>query len=157
MDEFEGFQQDMDDPEYVVIGDNRSRFDFEHMNKALRLLLGGAKLIAMQGELVDRSMGEVELNVGSWAGMLERAAGVEATYVGKPERYVFELTLRTMGLGRREVVMVGDRVSTDVKGAKRFGMASILVRTGEYGEDDTEVEVEPDFVFDCVGDVLQVF
>ena len=102
-------------------------------------------------------MGAVELSVGSWAGMLERAAGVEATYVGKPERYVFELTLRTMGLGKREVVMVGDRVSTDVKGAKEFGIASILVRTGEYGEDDVEGDIEPDFVFDCVRDVLRVF
>ena len=157
LDEFKGFRQDTENPEYIVIGDNRSRFDFEHMNGALRLLLRGAKLIAMQGELVDTRMGEVELNVGSWAGMLERAAGVEATYVGKPNRFVFELTLSTMGLEKREVVMVGDRVSTDVRGAKEFGIASILVRTGAYREGDLAGEVEPDYVFDCIRDVLGVF
>ena len=152
--EFEGFQQDMANPEYIVIGDNRSRFDFEHLNKALRLLLGGARLIAMQGEMVDTSQREVELNVGSWVGMLERAAGVEATYVGKPNRYVFELTLRTMGLEKREVVMVGDSVSTDIKGASEFGIASILMRRGEIDEGDG---AKPDFICDCIRDVLGVF
>ena len=76
LEEFEGFQQDLEHPEYIVVGDNRSKFDFQHLNKALRLLLKGAKLIGMQGELTDRSIGDPELNVGSWVGMLERAAGV---------------------------------------------------------------------------------
>jgi HAD superfamily hydrolase (TIGR01458 family) len=157
LDEFRDFYQDTENPEYIVVGDNRSRFDFEHMNKALRLLLGGAKLIGMIPELVDTSMGEAELNVGSWVGMLERASGVKATYVGKPNAHVFELALRSMGLGKDEVVMVGDRVSTDIKGAKDFGMRAVLLRTGEFEGPDLASGVEPDFVFDSIQEVLSVF
>ena len=155
-DEFVGFFQDTENPEYIVIGHNRSRFDFEHMNQVLRLLLNGAKLIGMQSELIDSSMDEVELNVGSWVGMLERASGVEATYIGKPNPYVFELTLRTMDLEKREVIMVGDRVSTDVRGAKEFGIRSLLLRTGEFREEDLDSDVKPDFIFDAIGDVLTI-
>ena len=155
-DEFVGFFQDTENPEYIVIGDNRSRFDFEHMNQVLRLLLNGAILIGMQSELIDSSMDEVELNVGSWVGMLERASGVEATYIGKPNPYVFELTLRTMDLEKREVIMVGDRVSTDVRGAKEFGIRSLLLRTGEFREEDLDSDVKPDFIFDAIGDVLTI-
>jgi ribonucleotide monophosphatase NagD (HAD superfamily) len=140
LDEFRDFYQDTENPEYIVVGDNRSRFDFEHMNKVLRLLLG-----------------EAELNVGSWVGMLERASGVKATYVGKPNAHVFELALRSMGLGKDEVVMVGDRVSTDIKGAKDFGMRAVLLRTGEFEEPDLASGVEPDFVFDSIQEVLSVF
>ena len=155
-DEFVGFYQDTESPEYIVIGDNRSRFNFEHMNKVLRLLMNGAKLIGMQSELIDSSMDEVELNVGSWVGMLERASGVEATYIGKPNPYVFELTLRTMDLEKREIIMVGDRVSTDVRGAKKFGIRSVLLRTGEFREEDLDSDVKPDFIFDSICDLLTI-
>ena len=156
LDEFKGLEQDSDNPEYIVVGDNRSQFDFEHLNRALKLLLKGAKLIGMQAELVDTSMGQVELNVGSWVGMLERAASTRATYIGKPSPYVFELTLKTMGLDKEEVIVVGDRVSTDVKGAKEYGLRSVLLRTGEFKDDDLAEGVEPDFVIDSISDVLRL-
>lgn len=154
--EFLSFYQDTENPEYIVIGDNRSKFNFEYLNKALRLLIKGAKLIGMQSEPIDSSMGEVELNVGSWVGMLERASGVKATYIGKPNPYVFELTLRTMDLDKNEVIMVGDRVSTDVRGAKEFGIRSLLLKTGEYNEKDLDCDIEPDFIFDSISDLLTI-
>ncbi len=157
LDEFKNFPHDTENPEYIVVGDNRSQFDFDHLNQALRLLQKGTKLIGMQSELVDSSMGECELNVGSWVELLARAAGVEATYVGKPNSYAFELALRTMGLDKSDVVMVGDRVASDVVGARRFGIKSILLRTGEFSEEDLNDEIEPDFIFDSIRDVLKVF
>jgi len=157
LDEFRRFSYDTENPEVIVVGDNRSRFDFDHLNKALRLLLGGAKLVGMTPELIDSSMGVPELNVGSWARMLEEASGVKATYVGKPSRYVFDLTLRSMGLAKDEVIVVGDRVCSDIKGANDFGIRSILLRTGEFDERDLDSDVRPDVVFDSITEVLTLF
>jgi HAD superfamily hydrolase (TIGR01450 family) len=157
MDEFWGIPHDVENPEYIIVGDNRSKFDFDHLNHALRLLLKGAKLVAMQSELLDTSMGDIELNVGSWVGMLERAAGVKALSVGKPNSFVFELALRTMGLDKNEVVVVGDRISTDVRGAIDCGMISVLVKTGEFEENDLKGDILPDFVFDSVRDLVKLF
>ena len=156
LDEFKGIQQDLENPEYVVVGDNRSRINFEYLNRALRLLRGGAKLIGMQSELTDTSMGGLELNVGSWVGMLERASGVRAIYIGKPSPYGFDLTMKTMGLGRDEVAMVGDKISTDVAGAKAYGIRAILVRTGECDEEELGRGCEPDFSIDSVCGVLEI-
>lgn len=157
LDEFRKFNHDTENPEVIVVGDNRSRFDFDHLNKALRLLLSGAKLVGMTPELIDTSMGAPELNVGSWARMLEEASGVKATYIGKPSRYVFELTLRSMRLRKDEVVMVGDRVCSDIKGANDFGIRSILLRTGEFDERDLNGDVRPDYVFDSIQEVMDLF
>ena len=157
LDEFKDLRQDTENPEYIVIGDNRSKFDFDHLNKALRLLLNGAKLISMQGELVDRSLGEPELHVGSWAGMLERAAGVEAVYLGKPSSYVFDLALKTMGLEKSKVVMVGDKVSTDIVGAKNSGLRSVLLKVGEFDERELLAGVEPDWMLDSITEVMALF
>jgi HAD superfamily hydrolase (TIGR01450 family) len=156
VDEFKDFTQDTENPEYIVIGDNRSCFDFDHLNKALRLIIKGARLIGMQSELIDSSMGELELNVGSWVGMLERASGVRATYIGKPNPYMFELAVKTMGLDKSEIIMVGDRVSTDVKGAQEFGIRSLLVKTGEFNQEDLDGGVKPDYILDSVRDLLTV-
>lgn len=155
-DEFREFVQDRENPAYIVIGDNRSCFDFEHMNQALRLLCKGAGLIGMQSELVDTSMGEIELNVGSWVGMLERASGVRATYIGKPNPFVFELSLRTMNLAPQEVVVVGDRVSTDIAGAYMLGLHSVLVKTGEFHPKDLDTNVHADYMIDSIRDLPRI-
>ncbi len=59
-----------------------------------------------------------------------------------------------MEMDKGEVIMVGDRVSSDVKGAKEFGIRSVLVRTGEFDERDLDGTIEPDFILDSVKDVL---
>jgi ribonucleotide monophosphatase NagD (HAD superfamily) len=42
--------------------------------------------------------------------------------------------------------MVGDRVSTDVLGAHKIGMQSVLVRTGEFRPIELENDVQPEFI-----------
>ena len=150
LDEFVEFGQDLEDPEYIVIGDNRSLFDFAHLGHALRLLSKGARLIGMIPELVDSSLGELELNVGSWVRMLELASGVEAIYIGKPHRYAYEYTLRSLGLDKSQVVAIGDRIGTDIQGANDFGISSVLLRTGEFIHNDLSRTARPDFVIDSI-------
>ena len=155
LDEFKGFVQDEQNPEYVVIGDNRARFDFDHMNRALRLISQGAKLIGMIDELIDESLGDLELNVGSWVRMLETAAGVKALYIGKPNPYAFEITLETMSVPKEAVVMVGDRVLSDILGAQRAGIRSVLVKTGEFNQKDLNSEIQPDYSIDSIASLLE--
>lgn len=151
LEEFAAIPQDADHPAYVVVGDNRSRFNFDELNHALRLLMGGAGLVGMQGELIDHSLGALELNVGAWVGMLERASGVRAVFIGKPNPYAFELALREFGLPPGQVLMVGDRIETDILGARRMGLRSALVKTGEYRPGDLEdAPVQPDFVLESI-------
>jgi len=155
-DEFQDFRQDYENPEYIVMGDNRSCFDFYHLNKALRLLLKGARLIGMQSELIDTSMGNAELNVGSWVGMLERASGVRAIYIGKPNSFAFELALQSMALENKQVAMIGDRMTSDVMGASKIGLQTMLVTTGEFHPSDIKSDIQPDFIINSIQDVPDI-
>lgn len=154
--EFSGFTLDEHQPEYVVIGDGRSRFDFDHLNQALRLLSRGAQLIGMTDELIDSSLGSLELNVGSWVRLLETASGCTATCIGKPNPYAFETTLATMSVPRDRVVMVGDRVLSDILGARRVGLRSVLVKTGEFRPEELTEALQPDHAIEAIGSLLQV-
>ncbi|MGB0099101.1 MAG: HAD-IIA family hydrolase [Nocardioides sp.] len=63
--------------------------------------------------------------------MLRRFSGVDPIVAGKPERPLLDETVRRVG-GRRPL-MVGDRLDTDIKGARRAGIDSLLVMTGVTG------------------------
>ena len=157
IEEFEGLHFDPHSPEYIVVGDYREGFNFENMNKALKLLLAGSKLIVMIPEKVDHSLGGIELTVGAYGKMLEDAAGIAATWIGKPNKYIFEVTLETLEVDRKDVLMVGDRVATDIIGAKAAGIKSVLVKTGEFKERDLDGDVQPDYIVDAVRDIEKFF
>ncbi len=159
LEEFRNFRQDRDNPEYLVLGDWRDDFNFQNLNKAVQLLYKGAKLVVMITETVDSSLGEMELTVGAYGKMLEDAAGIKAIYIGKPNRYIFDITLDTMrDIDRDKILMVGDRMEADILGAKRAGLKAALVKTGEFRESDLESPVAvPDYIFDSIRDVERLF
>lgn len=157
LDEFKEFNMDDKTPEYIVLGDYREEFNFENMNKALKLLLEGAKLIVMIPEKVDHSLGEVELTVGAYGKMLEDAAGIKATYIGKPSTYMFDTALDGMAVERSQVLMVGDRVATDILGARQAGIKSVLVKSGEFQESDLNGDVQPDYIVNSIDEIEAFF
>ena len=69
--------------------------------------------------------------------MLRRFAGVDPVVAGKPERPLLDETVRRVG-GERPL-MVGDRLDTDIEGARRAGLDSLLVLTGVTGLADLVV------------------
>ena len=62
---------------------------------------------------------------------LRRFAHVDPEVAGKPERPLLDETIRRVG-GERPL-MVGDRLDTDIAGAHRAGVDSLLVLTGVTG------------------------
>jgi ribonucleotide monophosphatase NagD (HAD superfamily) len=52
------------------------------------------------------------------------------------------------------VAMVGDRLSSDIEGGRRAGLATILVRSGT-DEDAAGAEIQPDHVVDDLAALLR--
>lgn len=62
---------------------------------------------------------------------ISQFAGVEPVVAGKPRRPLMDETIRRVGGDRP--LMVGDRLDTDIEGARAVGVASLLVMTGVTG------------------------
>ncbi len=157
LNEFANFSQNEINPEYIVIGDNRTRFNFTTLNRILRLLLKGSKLIAMNSGLVDASFGEIELNTGSWIGMLERGAGVEAILIGKPASYCFNLAVKSLHLHPEQVLMVGDSITSDILGAHNAGLPAALIKQGSFKKSDLDNQIKPEYIYNSVDEILSLF
>lgn len=68
---------------------------------------------------------------GSLVEAVRRATGAEPVVAGKPERGLFDETLRRTGASRP--LMVGDRLDTDIVGARNAGIDALHVLTGISG------------------------
>ena len=62
---------------------------------------------------------------------VRRFTGVEPTVAGKPARPLLDETVRRVG--GEHPLMVGDRLDTDIEGARNVGIDSLLVLTGITG------------------------
>ena len=71
--------------------------------------------------------------------------------------FIQPFALEDMGIDRSEVLMVGDRVSTDIIGARRAGIASVLVKTGEFKESDLIGDVQPDYTVNAINEIESFF
>lgn len=142
------------DASVVVIGGAEDELTYARLNHAYRLLLKGAKLVAMHRNTAWRTAEGMSLDSGPFVSALASAAGVHATVVGKPSTAMFRLAMRDIGLPARELAMVGDDARNDVEPARRLGMTGILVRSGKpAGPAD---EARADLVLDSVAQLQLV-
>ncbi len=146
----------------VVVGMDRC-FDYDKMKIAMYHVLNGAKFI---GTNPDKNFPSAEglipgagAMISAIASAAERAPDI---IVGKPERYMFEEAIKMLGGTRYEAVMVGDRFETDILGAHRYGLDTILVRTGigaRYSDHDIENWQKefgcPKYVFDNMDELFK--
>mgnify|MGYP000222519889 CR=1 FL=1 len=72
----------------------------------------------------------------------------------KPLPFALMAAQHRMGVKRRQMAMVGDRLYTDVRTGVDHGLCSILVLSGEGTVEDIEkYGVEPDLIFGKLGDM----
>ena len=124
------------DPDYVVVGEGRT-FNLELVETAVRMLLGGAKLIATNPDPnCPTQNGGLRPGCGAMAAMLELAAGVKAFSVGKPSPVMMRAARKELGLTTDETVMIGDTMETDILGGVQLGFHTVLVLSGGTRRED---------------------
>lgn len=128
----------------------------ERQRTALYLLRGGAKLIGTCADRVFPSPRGLEFGAGALSSFVAYAANVSPIYTGKPERIFFEELCARVGVAPKDCVLVGDNLESDIAGAKRVGMKTVLTLTGVSVRGDVE-KVDgawrPDWV---VGDLSEL-
>ncbi|HUR55461.1 MAG TPA: HAD-IIA family hydrolase [Gemmataceae bacterium] len=124
------------DPDYVVVGEGRT-FNLEMVEAAVRMILGGAKLIATNMDPnCPTANGSLRPGCGAMVAMLETATGVKAFSVGKPSSVMMRAARKELGLATDETTMIGDTMETDILGGVQLGFHTVLVLSGGTKADD---------------------
>jgi glycerol-1-phosphatase len=112
----------------VVVVAGHERFDYEELKGATQAVLRGAALVAAGRDPTFPMPDGPWPATGSVLAAVEAATGATAQCVGKPEPNLFATALDRLGPGRP--LVVGDRLDTDIQGARAAGLDAALVLTG---------------------------
>lgn len=126
------------EPDVVVLGDAGDAFTYQALNRAFRVLMGGAPLIAMGNNRYFQEPDGLSLDIGPFLAALEYASETKGLVLGKPSPEFFHAAVAAVGCRPEETVMIGDDAVADVEGALNAGLQGILVRTGKYRAGDED-------------------
>lgn len=127
-----------------MIGDSPEEATYDNLNRAFRLVLGGAVLVGMHRNAWWLTPDGPTLDSGAFVAGLEFASGRKATVVGKPSPGFFAQGVRDLrdevgrDLARDEIAMVGDDIRTDIRAAQRAGLRGVFVMSGKHSAADIE-------------------
>jgi len=141
----------------VIVGDLGQEIFFSPLNRAFQHLLNGAKLVALQKNRFWLSNLGYTLDAGAFVAMLEFAAGVSAVVLGKPNKDFFDLAVQSIGIPPQHLLMVGDDIESDIRGAQNSGLMTMLVETGKYRKgDENQLETVPDYQLPALHSLCQI-
>ena len=145
-------------PHYVVVGEGTP--SMEKLAKAHACIERGARLLATNPDnWCPVSSEATRPGAGATAAFLEASAGRRAYYLGKPNGFMFHQArarLNALALTPPEqVIMIGDTMETDIRGAFEAGMPSYLVLSGSTQfEMVGEYVYQPTRILQSVGDLV---
>jgi HAD superfamily hydrolase (TIGR01458 family) len=152
--EFGDFDLDHQRPDHVVVGDLGDGWTFAVLDRALRALLGGAKLLAVHKNRWWNPGDGPRIDAGAFVAALEYASGQTALVVGKPSAAFFRTAAAELGVPLERVAVVGDSLANDVLGAQEIGCLGVAVRTGTFSAEALAAAPRPpDAVLDSFADL----
>ena len=157
LDDLEGLQLVGMNVDAVLIGgadegeETGRIFSYLNLNRAFHELDAGAELYCLHKNKWWQTADGARLDTGAFVAGLEYAADIEATVLGKPSTAYFAAALEALDAEPPLTWMVGDDLEGDCIGAQRYGMRTVLVRTGKFRPDDVERSAtQPDGIISSI-------
>ena len=142
-------------PDYVVVGETRT-YSFEKIEKAIELVLKGAKLIGTNPDITGPTEKGIMPATGALIAPIEIATGKKAYFVGKPNPLMLRHGLKTMGCHSADIAFIGDRMDTDIIAGIESNIDTVLVLSGVTSiEDIDRFPYRPKHIINGVGDIVK--
>lgn len=124
-------------------------FDWlEGLNKAVNILRWRTipAIVANPDGAYPISKQEVGIAIGGLSWMVEKITGKKFFRFGKPDSQIFMFAwemvkARYPEITKKDILMVGDTLHTDILGGNKFGLDTALVLTGNILPEDAETRI----------------
>lgn len=144
-----GFQlvASADDSPFAVIQGFSPELGWKDLAQACFAIQRGAVWVASNQDWTIPVEGGIAPGNGTLVSAVHSAVGILPEFAGKPAPKIFQTALEQLGISNP--LFVGDRLDTDSKGARGFGMKSAIVLTGISKRKDllaAKEEERPDYI-----------
>ena len=159
-EDFADIREDERHPSWVVMGDpGGAGYAPETLQRIFRLCMGGARVLALHKNRFWQKPDGLHLDLGAYVAAIEYATGQNATILGKPSPDFFQAVCADLGTDPAHCLMVGDDIESDIGGAQRVGMRTVLVQTGKYREAQVHTcmdqGIRPDRILPSIAELPQ--
>lgn len=149
-----GYTMNNVNPDYVVVGESSS-YNYEKIEKAINLVLKGAKLIGTNPDMTGPGENGIVPATKALIAPIELATGKSAYFVGKPNPLMMRIALKRLGCSREESIIIGDRMDTDIIAGIESEIDTCLVLSGISDRHTLEeFPYKPHFVLNGVDEIL---
>lgn len=154
----EGIELVQKDPEVLVLGYD-TELTYQKLVDFCHYLRHDLPYIATHPDLNCPSPLGPLPDIGSFMALIQTSTGrIPDVILGKPNPGIVQELAKGWGLDVSEILMVGDRLYTDIALGKTAGVKTCLVLSGETkSEDLLDTIYQPDLVCENLADLLQVF
>jgi len=142
----------------VVVGWDPD-FNYKKMTDGFRAIERGADFIATNVDATFPVEDGLVPGAGAVVASLICTTGKQPKVIGKPNLFILKMILDRFGVKKEEVMMVGDRLETDILFGKKAGMKATLVLTGVSKKSQIkklEKWKKPDYVLESVNDLPSI-
>lgn len=148
-----GFSMNSHDPDYVVFGKSGS-LSYAEIERAVTLINRGAKLIGTNPDLTDPSENGFVPACRALIAPIELTTGKKAYYIGKPNPLMMRHGLKKLNCSRRDAVIIGDRMDTDIIAGIESELDTVLVLSGVSSmETVRQFAYRPNYILKDVGEI----
>ncbi len=116
-----------DEADVVAVGLDRT-FSYDDLRRATRALRAGARFLATNTDRTYPAPDGLEPGAGAIVAALVAASDRQPEVAGKPHPPLYRTAAAHLGPG--PLLMIGDRLDTDIAGAAALGWDTALVLTG---------------------------
>ncbi len=150
-----GIQVASPNPAYVILGYD-TELTYEKVRTSALFLQNNVPLIATHPDLVCPTPQGPVPDVGAMLALYETATGVKPQRIfGKPNPEMITHVFKKHNVGPEDVVMIGDRIYTDMELANRVRCDFILVLSGEAKRSDLQnLSHAPALVVNTIGEII---
>jgi arabinose operon protein AraL len=138
----------------VVVAFDRT-LDYRKLNTAYQALLNGARFFATNADKACPMPGGGIPDAGGTIAALEHMTGRKLELLaGKPSTLITQTALQRLDLPAERVMMVGDRLETDIFMGQQAGMKTAVTLTGaSTREDVAKMSSPPDFIIESLAEL----
>ncbi|HEO9720290.1 HAD-IIA family hydrolase [Morganella morganii] len=144
-----GFEFCSHSPEFIVVGyDNE--LTYSKLKTTCRLINNNIDYIATHCDIFCPSEDGPIPDIGTIILTLEKTTGVKPYKIfGKPNSDLIDLILKENKLKNTDMLMIGDRLYTDILMASNANVDSVLVLSGDTQREELEgSEIKPTYILD---------
>ncbi len=139
----------------IVVASFDTTLTYDKLEKACRYIREGAEFISTHPDFNCPVEGGFIPDSGAICALITASTGKLPRYFGKPYEDTLQIIEEFSGVAREDMVVVGDRLYTDIALGAKHGVASVLVLSGETTLEDLEgSDVKPSVIVQNVGELL---